>query len=132
MNGPTHGWLIVHRHAAHASCDVLHANDTGLLCRHTNHHAGVLHWDACHHWYTACKHVLCNYQGSHRNLIIKFHDFSMTIYAVFPDARKGNRIICMYSSHIHPVRKESQIYFKTENKESERWFVSCLNMTSTL
>ena len=30
------------------------------------------------------------YQGSHRNLIIKFHDFSMTICTVFHDARKAN------------------------------------------
>ena len=28
-------------------------------------------------------------QGSLRNLIIKFHDFSMTIYAVFHDTRKA-------------------------------------------
>ena len=29
-------------------------------------------------------------QGSHRNLIIKFHDFSMPIYTVFHDAKKTN------------------------------------------
>ena len=29
-------------------------------------------------------------QGSHRNLIIKFHDFSLTMYAVYHDARKAD------------------------------------------
>ena len=49
-------------------------------------------------------------QGSHRNLIIKFHDFSMTIYAVFHDARKANiEDHHVYTSHI---QKESQISFK--------------------
>ena len=65
-------------------------------------------------------------QGSHRNLIIKFHDFSMTIYAIFHDARKANtENNRTYSSH---TRKESQIYFQTENKESKRRFASYLTL----
>ena len=44
-------------------------------------------------------------QGSHRNMIIKFHDFSTTIYAVFHDARKANtEDHHTYSSH---TRKEN-------------------------
>ena len=57
-------------------------------------------------------------QGSHRNTIIKFHDFSTTIYALFHDDRKANTEDHRpYSPHI---RKESQISFQTENKESKR------------
>ena len=33
----------------------------------------------------------------------------MTIYAVFPDARKGNRIICMYSSYTLYEKKVKSI-----------------------
>ena len=56
-------------------------------------------------------------QGSHKNLIIKFHDFSMTIYAIFHDARKANtENNRTYASH---TRKESQISFQTENKQSK-------------
>ena len=50
----------------------------------------------------------------------------MTIYTVFHDARKANTDnIRTYSSH---TRKESQIYFQTENKESKRWFASHLTL----
>ena len=70
-------------------------------------------------------------QGSHRNLIIKLHDFSITIYAVFQDVRnifqdvrKGNTEDHReYSPHIW---KESQVSIPNENKQSKRWFVSCL------
>ena len=50
----------------------------------------------------------------------------MTIYAIFHDARKANtENNCTYSSN---ARKESQISFQTENKESKRWFASHLTL----
>ena len=68
-------------------------------------------------------------QGSHRNRIIKFHYIFMTIYAVFHDVRKADtEDHCAYSSYILYIRKESQISFQTENKESKRWFASCLRL----
>ena len=55
-----------------------------------------------------------------------FPRLSITIYAVFHDARKANtENNRTYSSH---TRKESQISFQTENKESKRWFASHLTL----
>ena len=67
-----------------------------------------------------------NTQGSHRNLIIIFHDFSLTISTVFHDARKEKtEDHRAYSSHI---REESQPSFPTENRETKRCFASCLSL----
>ena len=57
-------------------------------------------------------------QGSHRNLIIKFHDFSMTIYTVFHDARKANtEDHSTYSTeHIH----ENKLRFLFKLKRSRK------------
>ena len=33
--------------------------------------------------------------------------------------------VCAYSSHI---RQETQVFFQTENRESKRWFASCLTL----
>ena len=50
----------------------------------------------------------------------------MTISAIFYDARKANtENNRTYSS---PTRKESQLSFQAENKESKRWFVSHLTL----
>ena len=53
----------------------------------------------------------------------KIHDISMTLYAVFHDARTANTE--NHRAYSSQIRKESQIYFQTENKESKRWFASC-------
>ena len=64
-------------------------------------------------------------QGSHRNVIINFHDFSMTIYTVFHDARKANtEDHNAYSTH---TRTESNIFLNWK-KESKRWFASFLSL----
>ena len=57
---------------------------------------------------------------SPRNLVIKLHDFSMTVCAVFPDTRKENT-----EDHL---RKESQIFDQTENNESKRSFLPSITI----
>ena len=71
------------------------------------------------------RHHLGWKQGSHRNVIIKLHDVSTTIYTVFYDAGKANTEDHSYTS---PMRKETQISFQIENKKSKRWVVSCLTL----
>ena len=46
--------------------------------------------------------------------MIKFDDFSVTIYAVFHDVRKANT-----DDHLHvsDIYEKNQISFQTENKE---------------
>ena len=116
-------WLKRQQHHHLATKTVtrtVHANATTTFWITASFYRGYL-WEKLGHGPAPSKGSI---QGSHRNPIIKFHDFSMTIYAVFHDGRKANtEDHRVYSSHI---RKESKISFQTENKESKRWFASSL------
>ena len=57
---------------------------------------------------------------------IKLHDFSMTIYAVFRDARKANTEdhLCIFITY----KKERKISFQAESNESKIGFASCVSL----